>query len=126
MIGFGKPNAAVSVFDDEARTWKRLSAFMFFRDRSRISARDELQVGLYFELLGLSPETRQRLLRAMERRAGVRSSTCAHLTAAALSEAGFSLGGGRDITLCTVPRIWPHSFGALVWNTKGKRFPCEW
>ena len=112
LIGFGKPNAAVSVYDDAARTWKRLTAFMFFRNKSRISARDELQVGLYFELVGLSLETRQRLLKAMEHRAGVRSSTCAHLTAAALSEAGFSLGGGRDIG-----RVYrPSHMAALIWR----------
>lgn len=112
LIGFGTPNAAISLYDYELKIWKRLSAYMFFRQESRISKLDELQVGLYFELRGLSPEIRARLLKAMESRTGIRTATCAHATARALTIAGFTLGQGREMS--NVYR--PSHLASLIWR----------
>lgn len=112
LIGFGTPNAAISVYDDQEKTWKRLSAFMFFRQKSRISKLDELQVGLYFELRGLAPEVKTRLLKTMEENSGKRSATCAHASAKALTDAGFNIGHGRNMR--SVFR--PSQLASLMWR----------
>ncbi len=111
LIGCGTPNVAISVYDNNDSTWKRMSAFMLFREKSFVASLDELQVGVYFELLDVSDDIRKRLLIAMNNHADKRGPSCAHLNASVLAEAGFTLGGGRDITKVILPsrlasRLW--------------------
>lgn len=112
LIGCGMPNLATSVYDDAAGTWKRLSGFMLYREPSRITEVNELQAGVYFELRGMSQQTRDGLLSAMVTFSGLRSRSCARLNSKMLHGAGFSLGNGRPLT----GAVRPSRMASLIWR----------
>ncbi len=111
LLGFGTPNTAITLYDHDAKTWRRLNSFMFFRQESFISKVDELQVGLYVELRGLSEEVRSELFDAMKNNSGMRDPTCAHAAANTLADVGFSFGGSRKLR--SVYR--PSHFASNIW-----------
>jgi hypothetical protein len=112
LIGCGTPNVAISVYDQTESTWKRMSAFMFYREKAHVAKLEELQAGVYFEVRGLSKDVRARLLTSMNNHAGERCPSCAHLNASILGECGFSLGGGRDITRV----LRPSHLASNIWQ----------
>lgn len=111
LIGCGTPNLAVTVSTPTG--WKRMNAFMFWRDKSYVAnTRGELQVGGYFELRHVPEATRQKLLEAMVAHTGLRGPSCAHLNAEVLDDAGFTLGNGERLTKA----YRPSKLGSLIWR----------
>ena len=113
FLGFGTPNVFLMVPEPTENGWRKFTAFMFYRQASYVALRmDRMQVGIYFELLGLPTEASDALRREMEAQKGRRTASCANANARILAAAGFT-SGGRSVAQIYRPshlaaQLWEH------------------
>jgi hypothetical protein len=114
FIGFGTPNVFTMLPKRDGDTgWNKFTAFMFWRQRSYVaSITDRMQVGVYYELRGLSSEALDAIRREMYAQQGKRTISCANANARVLHAAGFRLGNGRSLKHV----VRPSRLAALIWE----------